>query len=89
MRVETGTKPAIGACRPRGVIMRRTRNAAALWLLLAPAMPVMAQPALGVGSPPPAATSVAKPPIVMTAKPLKALQLSKVGTSINSAEHRA
>jgi len=42
------------------------------------AAPLAAQPALGIGSPPPAAAAVAKPPIVMTAKPMKTLQLSKV-----------
>ena len=39
------------------------------------AAPLAAQPALQVGSPPPAAAAVAKPPITMTTKPMKTLQL--------------
>jgi hypothetical protein len=40
--------------------------------------PLAAQPALQVGTPPPAAAAVSKPPIAMTSKPMKTLQLSKV-----------
>lgn len=62
-----------------GGYMDHRRNLGAVAaLVVGLATPLAAQPALQVGSPPPPAAAIAKPPITMTSKPMKTLQLSKV-----------